>query len=638
MTEVIIENKKISISPNESIAEVVSSNFDYSDIIAAKINDSLVDLSEKITGDCSIELVKSSDPEGLEIIRHTCAHVFGHAIKQIYPNTKMVIGPVIDNGFYYDIYAENSISEKELSQIEMLMKKLSKKKYKIVREVVSKEKAIKIFKDRNEDYKLKLINEIPDNEIIAVYHHEEYIDMCRGPHLINTKHLNAFKLTKVSGSYWKGDSKNQPLQRIYGTAWNNKDALADYLKKLSEAEKRDHRKLGQKLDLFHFQEESPGMVFWHDNGWTLFNIVKDYIASYLKENNYQIINTPQVLDKSLWKKSGHLDKFSGLIFDVSSENREYAIKPMNCPGHIQVYNQGLKSYKDLPIKLAEFGLVHRNEPSGTLHGLMRIRAFTQDDAHIFCTPDQIEEEIKNLIDNIYNIYKAFGFTDIKIELSTRPDQKVGSEAIWDKAEDALKAALDSKNIKWQLNAGDGAFYGPKIDFSLKDSLDRIWQLGTIQLDFSMPIRLDANYINDNGDKAPPVMIHRAILGSLERFIGILIEEHGGNLPLWLSPVQAVILNITESQNDYCNQIRNKLVKSLIRTEIDLRNEKISYKIREHSVKRIPYMIVVGDKEVENNKISIRTRDGDDMGIMDVDKFIKMVETLVKDYSNLLKTE
>ena len=638
MTEVIIENKKISISSDESIADIVLSNFDYSDIIAAKINDSLVDLSEKISGDCSIELVKSSDPEGLEIIRHTCAHVFGHAIKQIYPNTKMVIGPVIDNGFYYDIYAENSISEKELSQIEILMRKLSKKKYKIIREVVSKEKAIKIFKDRNEDYKLKIIDEIPDNEIIAVYHHEEYIDMCRGPHLINTKHLNAFKLTKISGSYWKGDSKNQPLQRIYGTAWNNKNALADYLKKLSEAEKRDHRKLGKKLDLFHFQEESPGMVFWHDNGWTLFNIVKDYIASYLKENNYQIINTPQVLDKSLWKKSGHLDKFSELIFDVSSENREYAIKPMSCPGHIQVYNQGLKSYKDLPIKLAEFGLVHRNEPSGTLHGLMRIRAFTQDDAHIFCTPDQIEEEIKILIDNIYNIYKAFGFTDIKIELSTRPDEKVGSEAIWDKAEDALKAALDSKSIKWQLNTGDGAFYGPKIDFSLKDSLDRVWQLGTIQLDFSMPTRLDANYIDNNGDKAPPVMIHRAILGSLERFIGILIEEHGGNLPLWLSPVQAVILNITESQNDYCNQIHNKLTKSSIRTKIDLRNEKISYKIREHSVKRIPYMIVVGDKEVENNKISIRTRDGDDMGIMDVDKFIKMVETLVKDYSNLLKTK
>ena len=392
MTEIIIDNKKISISSSESIAEIVSSNFDYPDIIAAKINDSLVDLSEKISSDCSIELVKSSDPEGLEIIRHTCAHVFGHAIKQIYPNTKMVIGPVIDNGFYYDIYAENSISEKELSQIETLMRKLSKKKYKIIREVVSKEKAIKIFKDRNEDYKLKIIDEIPDNEIIAVYHHEEYIDMCRGPHLINTKHLNAFKLTKVSGSYWKGDSKNQPLQRIYGTAWNNKNALANYLKKLSEAAKRDHRKLGQKLDLFHFQEESPGMVFWHNNGWTLFNIVKDYIENYLKENNYQIINTPQVLDKSLWKKSGHLDKFSELIFDVSSENREYAIKPMSCPGHIQVYNQGLKSYKDLPIKLAEFGLVHRNEPSGTLHGLMRIRAFTQDDAHIFCTPDQSKKK------------------------------------------------------------------------------------------------------------------------------------------------------------------------------------------------------------------------------------------------------
>jgi len=628
MFKVIIEDRKLEARDNTSIEDLIKSNFDYKDIVAAKINNNLCDLSDLITSDCNIELIKSSNNKGLEIIRHTCAHLFGHAIKQIYPDTKMVIGPVIDNGFYYDIDTKETISEKNLSSIELLMKKLAKKKYKIIKEIVTKDKAAKIFSERNESYKLKLIKEIPNNEIISIYHHEEYIDMCRGPHLTNTKFLNNFKLMKVSGSYWKGDSKNQQLQRIYGTAWDSKESLQNYLEKLTEAEKRDHRKLGQKLDLFHFQEESPGMVFWHNNGWTLFNTIKNFITNYLVDNDYEIINTPQILDKSLWKKSGHLDKFSDLIFDVSSENKEYAIKPMSCPGHIQIYNQGLKSYKDLPIKFAEFGKVHRNEPSGTLHGLMRIRAFTQDDAHIFCTSEQIEKEINKLIKNIYEIYKIFGFKEIKVELSTRPENRVGSDEIWDKSESALKSALNSNDIDWLINEGDGAFYGPKIDFSLTDSLDRVWQLGTIQLDFSMPSRLDANYIDSKGNKIAPVMIHRAILGSLERFVGILIEEYSGNLPLWLSPVHVTILNITENQKSYCLEILKRLKKSKIRSNMDLRNEKIGYKIREHTMLRTPYLLVVGDKELENGKISVRTRLGDDLGEMSVENLIKMIETLV----------
>ncbi len=628
MFKVNIENKKLEIKENISIEDLIKSNFDYKDIVAAKINNNLCDLSDLITSDCNIELIKSSDSQGLEVIRHTCAHLFGHAIKQIYPKTKMVIGPVIDNGFYYDIDSEEAISEKELSSIELLMKKLAKKKYKITKEVVTRDKAIKVFNERNETYKLKLIKEIPDDEIIAIYYHEEYIDMCRGPHLTNTKFLNNFKLMKVSGSYWKGDSQNQQLQRIYGTAWDSKESLENYLEKLTEAEKRDHRKIGKNLNLFHFQEESPGMVFWHNNGWVLFNIIKDFITNYLIDNEYEIINTPQILDKSLWKKSGHLDKFSDLIFDVASENKEYAIKPMSCPGHIQIYNQGIKSYKDLPVKFAEFGKVHRNEPSGTLHGLMRIRAFTQDDAHIFCTSEQIENEINILIKNIYEIYKTFGFKEIKVELSTRPLNRVGSDEIWDKSEGALKSALNSNDINWIINEGDGAFYGPKIDFSLTDSLDRVWQLGTIQLDFSMPSRLDANYIDSKGNKAAPVMIHRAILGSLERFVGILIEEYAGNLPLWLSPIHATILNITENQKSYCLETLKQLKKSKIRVNMDLRNEKIGYKIREHAILRTPYLLVVGDKELENGKISVRTRFGDDLGEMSVENFIKMIDTLI----------
>ena len=635
MYKVIIENKTFDVAKNTSIEDLIKANLPDISGVAAIVNDKKVDLSSLIEEDSSIKIIKASDPEGLEVIRHTCAHVFGHALKQIYPNAKMVIGPTIDNGFYYDIYNSESISEKDLKLIESLMKKLSKKNYNIQRDVVTRKKAIDVFKKRKEDFKLRLIDDIPDDEIIALYYHEEYIDMCRGPHLTSTKDLNFFKLMKVSGSYWRGDSDNEQLQRIYGTAWDTKENLKVYLNKLEEAEKRDHRKLGQKLDLFHFQEESPGMVFWHNNGWTLFNIVKEFITEYLRSNDYKIINTPQILDKSLWKKSGHLDKFSDLIFDVSSENKEYAIKPMSCPGHIQIYNQGLKSYRDLPIKYAEFGVVHRNEPSGTLHGLMRIRAFTQDDAHIFCTPEQIEDEIKKLISTIYHIYKIFGFTDIKVELSTRPEKRVGSEEIWDKSENALKSALDSCDIDWVLNAGDGAFYGPKIDFSLKDSLERVWQLGTIQLDFSMPTRLDASYIDSNGNKLAPVMIHRAILGSLERFVGILIEEYAGDLPLWLSPIHAVVLNISNNQVNYCDEICKKLNSLGIRTEKDLRNEKISYKVREHSMRRTPYLIVIGDNEVENNELSIRTRAGKDLGIMKVDKFIKMVDTLVCDKSILL---
>ncbi len=449
--------------------------------------------------------------------------------------------------------------------------------------------------------------------------------MCRGPHITNTRHATAFKLTKISGSYWKGDSSNQALTRIYGTAWADQESLDQYLKSLEEAEKSDHRMLGKKLDLFHFQEEAPGMVFWHDKGWTVFNLIKDFITDHLKKNSYKIINTPQILDKSLWKKSGHLDKFGDLIFDVGSEKREYAIKPMSCPGHVQVFNQGMKSYKDLPLKYAEFGFVHRNEPSGTLHGLLRIRAFTQDDAHIFCTVDQIENEISLLINDIKTIYKKFGFKDLKIELSTRPEKRVGSDDIWDKAENSLTKALDANDIEYSENPGDGAFYGPKIDFSLKDSLSRVWQLGTIQLDFSMPGRLDASYVDKDGNKEVPVMIHRAILGSLERFVGILVEHYSGNLPLWLSPVQVMVMNITDKQKVYAEKINSELLDMGIRSECDFSNEKISYKIRNHAITRVPYMVIIGDKEMDNQLITIRDRTGCDLGSMKLNEFIDILQ-------------
>ena len=623
--KITVNNKSIEVENNETLEDVVKKHFKEKNIIAANVDNTLKDLSDNVTENSNIELVTTNHKDGLDILRHSCAHVFGHAIKQIYPEVKMVIGPVIDNGFYYDILSNEPITEKDLKVIENRMRKLAKKNYPIKRQVVSKDQAISIFNERNEPYKVELLKEIKNNEIIAVYHHEEYIDMCRGPHLTNTKHIKAFKLMKISGSYWKGNSNNQSLTRIYGTAWPTLEEQESYLQSLEEAEKRDHRLLGKKLDLFHFQEESPGMVFWHDKGWTVFNLIKDFITSHLRKNNYQVINTPQILDKSLWKKSGHLDKFGDLIFDVGSEKKEFAIKPMSCPGHIQVFNQGLKSYKDLPLKYAEFGVVHRNEPSGTLHGLLRIRAFTQDDAHIFCTTDQIEREISLLINDIKTIYNKFGFNDLKIELSTRPEKRVGSEEIWDKAEDSLKKALDLNNIEFSINAGDGAFYGPKIDFSLKDSLSRVWQLGTIQLDFSMPGRLNASYIDADGNKDTPVMIHRAILGSLERFVGILIEHYSGNLPLWLAPTQITILNITDKHKEYSTSINNQLIQLGYRSECDLSNEKIGYKIRNHAMTRVPYMLIIGDKELEDKKVTVRDRTGNDLGSMSIDQFCEMLK-------------
>ena len=623
--KVIINNKKIEVDDNAILEDVIKKYFKEKNIVAAHVNDAPRDLSDLVTNNSIIEPITTDDKDGLDILRHTCAHIFGHAIKQIYPEVKMVIGPVIENGFYYDILSKNPITEKDLQIIENRMRKLAKKNYSIKREVVSKDKAISIFKDRKEPYKIELLKEINEEEIIAVYHHEEYVDMCRGPHLTNTKHIKAFKLMKTSGSYWKGNSENQALTRIYGTAWPDTDSQDAYLKSLDEAEKRDHRLLGKKLDLFHFQEESPGMVFWHDKGWTVFNLIKDFITHHLRKNSYKIINTPQILDKSLWKKSGHLDKFGDLIFDVGSEKKEFAIKPMSCPGHIQVFNQGLKSYKDLPLKYAEFGVVHRNEPSGTLHGLLRIRAFTQDDAHIFCTSDQIEHEISLLINDIKSIYERFGFNDLKIELSTRPEKRVGSEEIWDKAESSLKKALESNKIDFTVNPGDGAFYGPKIDFSLRDSLGRVWQLGTIQLDFSMPGRLDASYIDSDGNKEVPVMIHRAILGSLERFVGILIEHYSGNLPLWLSPIQVILLNITDTQREYTSSLNEQLQGLGLRSECDLSNEKIGYKIRNHAMTRVPYMIIIGDKELQSKTVSVRDRAGNDLGTMSTEKFSELIK-------------
>ncbi len=623
--KITVNNKNIEAENNETLEDVVKKHFKEKNIVAANVNNTLKDLSDNVTENSNIELVTTNHKDGLDILRHSCAHVFGHAIKQIYPEVKMVIGPVIDNGFYYDILSNEPITEKDLKVIENRMRKLAKKNYPIKRQVVSKDQAISIFNERNEPYKVELLKEIKNNEIIAVYHHEEYIDMCRGPHLTNTKHIKAFKLMKISGSYWKGNSNNQSLTRIYGTAWPTLEEQESYLQSLEEAEKRDHRLLGKKLDLFHFQEESPGMVFWHDKGWTVFNLIKDFITSHLRKNNYKVINKPQIYHKSLWKKSVHLDKFGDLNFDVGSEKKEFAIKPMSCPGHIQVFNQGLKSYKDLPLKYAEFGVVHRNEPSGTLHGLLRIRAFTQDDAHIFCTTDQIEREISLLINDIKTIYNKFGFNDLKIELSTRPEKRVGSEEIWDKAEDSLKKALDLNNIEFSINAGDGAFYGPKIDFSLKDSLSRVWQLGTIQLDFSMPGRLNASYIDADGTKDTPVMIHRAILGSLERFVGILIEHYSGNLPLWLAPTQITILNITDKHKEYSTSINNQLIQLGYRSECDLSNEKIGYKIRNHAMTRVPYMLIIGDKELEDKKVTVRDRTGNDLGSMSIDQFCEILK-------------
>ncbi len=588
--------------------------------LAGRVNGNLLDTCIPITNDAEIQIITSKDNEGLEIIRHSFAHLLGHAVKQLYPEAKMAIGPVIEDGFYYDISYKDTFTPVDLEKIEKRIKELINKDYDVDVEVVSPEKATQVFSERGEIFKLDIIKNIPKDEIIKLYKHEEYIDMCRGPHVPNTRHLRAFKLMKVSGAYWRGDSNNEMLQRIYGTAWKNSKELKEYINRIEEAEKRDHRKLGKKLSLFHFQEEAPGMIFWHPNGWTIYRVLQDFIRETISKYDYQELKSPQIVCRSLWEKSGHWDKFKEDMFTTTSENKEYAIKPMNCPCHVQVFNQGLKSYRDLPIRLSEFGSCHRNEPSGALHGLMRVRNFVQDDGHIFCTNEQIQEEVQSFIDLVFEVYKAFGFNSILIKLSTRPEKRVGSDEVWDKSEKALSDALDSKGLDWSLLPGEGAFYGPKIEFSLKDCLNRVWQCGTIQVDFSMPERLNSSYIDVDGKKQPPVMLHRAILGSFERFIGILIENYSGNLPIWLCPLQIVVMGITDRNNDACLDTKSKLIKYGFRASVDTRNEKVGFKIREHTMQRIPFLIIIGDKEEENNEISVRTREGKDLGKMTLDKF------------------
>ncbi len=607
--------------------------------LAGRVNGNLIDACIPIERDSTVSIITSKDAEGVDIIRHSFAHIVGHAVKQLYPNAKMAIGPVIDNGFYYDIAYEKTFTPDDLEKIEIRMQELIKRNYDIRVDIVTKEEALKTFSERGETYKLEIIEEIPKGEEIKLYRHEEYTDMCRGPHVPNTKHLRSFKLMKISGAYWRGDSNNVMLQRIYGTAWSSSKELKLYLKQLEEAEKRDHRKIAKKLSLYHSQEEAPGMIFWHPNGWAIYQVLENYIRQILKDNAYQEIKTPQTVDRALWEKSGHWDKFKADMFTTTSENREYAIKPMNCPCHVQVFNQGLKSYKDLPIRLAEFGSCHRNEPSGSLHGLMRVRNFVQDDAHIFCTESQIQSEVSDFIDLVFEVYKAFGFDSILIKLSTRPSKRVGSDAIWDKSEKALSDALKAKDLDWELLPGEGAFYGPKIEFSLTDCLGRVWQCGTIQVDFSMPERLDASYVDDDNQRKIPVMLHRAILGSFERFIGILIENYEGKFPVWLSPIQANILSITDRNNQASTHLKNQLVKQGYRVETDLRNEKIGFKIREHTLQRIPYLIIIGDKEQESNQLSVRTREGEDLGNMSLDDFVSLInESIELKGLNYLTTE
>ena len=597
--------------------------------IAGKVNDVLFDATLPIDNDSKVVIITSLDKEGIEIIRHSFAHLIGHAVKQLYPNIKMAIGPVIDNGFYYDIFSEYRFTPEDLIKIENRIHNLIKKNYDVEILQVTKKEAIKTFQERDETFKLRIIEEIPDEGLINLYKHEEYIDMCRGPHVPNTSHLRHFKLLKLSGSYWRGNSENESLQRIYGTAWAKEKELNDYLTRIEEAEKRDHRKLGKKHSLFHIQEESPGMIFWHPNGWTIYQVLEKYVREILNKNDYLEIKTPQAVDKSLWEKSGHWDKFREDMFTTASENRTYAIKPMNCPCHIQVFNQGLKSYKDLPIRLAEFGSCHRNEPSGALHGLMRVRNFTQDDAHIFCTEEQIQAEVSTFIDLVFEVYKTFGFDEIIIKLSTRPEKRVGSENIWDKSEEALMKALDNKSIKWELQPGEGAFYGPKIEFSLKDCLDRIWQCGTIQVDFSMPIRLDATYVDLNNEKRNPVMLHRAILGSFERFIGILIEQYEAKFPIWLAPYQIILLSITDRNIEKCLKFNQLINNKGYRSKVDIRNEKIGYKIREATIGRIPLIAVIGDKEEQVDSVALRALDGKNLGIFKLDDLYKLMNNLIE---------
>ena len=592
--------------------------------IAGEIDGQLVDTSYMIESDTSLSIITSKDDKALEVIRHSTAHLLAQATQQLYPKAQVTIGPVIDNGFYYDFSYKKGFSEDDLVKIEKNMNAIVKQNLPIQRLEMKREDAIELFKSMGEHYKAEIIESIPTNEVLSLYKQGDFIDLCRGPHVPSTSKLKVFKLMKLAGAYWRGDSNNEMLQRVYGTAWENKKDLEDYLYRLEEAEKRDHRKIGKVQDLFHTQEEAPGMVFWHPKGWTLYQLIVQYMSKVYKNNGYLEVHTPGILDRALWEKSGHWDKFGDSMFTTHSENRDYAIKPMNCPGHVQIYKHSLKSYRDLPLRLAEFGSCHRNEPSGTLHGLMRVRNFVQDDAHIFCTPGQIQSEVSDFIDLTFEVYKHFGFENIDIKLSTRPEVRVGSDEVWDKAEAALSEALNAKEIEWELQEGEGAFYGPKVEFVLKDCLDREWQCGTIQADFSMPERLEAQYIAEDGSKQTPVMLHRVIVGSIERFAGILIEQYEGAFPSWLAPIQAVILNITQKQEEFAKKVENKLKKQGLRVISDLRNEKIGYKIREHSMQRYPYILVVGDREVENNQISVRQRGGQDLGSMSLEALIELI--------------
>ncbi len=588
--------------------------------VAGKVNGRLVDACDLISEDAALQILTPKDEEGVEIIRHSCAHLVGHAVKQLYPTAKMVIGPVIAEGFYYDIWFERPFTPDDMAAIEKRMAELMDKDYDVIKKVTPRDEVIAVFKARGEDYKLRLVEDMPDEKAMGLYYHEEYVDMCRGPHVPNTRFLKAFKLTKISGAYWRGDSKNEQLQRIYGTAWADKKQLAAYIQRMEEAEKRDHRKIGKQLDLFHLQEEAPGMVFWHPNGWTIYQVLEQYMRKVQQDNGYVEVRTPQVVDRVLWERSGHWANYADNMFTTGSENRDYAVKPMNCPCHVQIFNQGLKSYRDLPLRMAEFGACHRNEPSGALHGIMRVRGFTQDDAHIFCTEDQIAEEASAFIRLTMQVYADFGFTDISLKLSTRPAKRVGSDDLWDRAEAGLAQALDDAGLKYDLQPGEGAFYGPKIEFTLHDCIGRAWQCGTIQLDFNLPQRLEASYVAEDNSRQYPVMLHRAILGSFERFIGMLIENYAGAFPPWLAPVQAVVMNITDSQATACAGVVEALKNKGFRVISELRNEKIGFKIRERTLERIPYLLVVGDREMESGTVAVRTRKGEDLGSMSVDDF------------------
>lgn len=597
--------------------------------VAGRVNGRLVDASDPITTDATVEIITPKDDAGVEIIRHSTAHLLGHAVKQLYPDVKMVIGPVIDDGFYYDIYSERPFTLDDMAKIEARMIQLINQDYDVIKKMTPRDEVIKTFLERGETYKLRLVEDMPDETHMGLYHHQEYIDMCRGPHVPNTRFLKAFKLTKMSGAYWRGDAKNEQLQRIYGTAWADKKQLKAYLQRLEEAEKRDHRKIGKALNLFHMQEQAPGMVFWHPNGWTIWQVLEQYMRKVQKDNGYLEIKTPQIVDRSLWEKSGHWDNYGEMMFTTASEKRDYAIKPMNCPCHVQVFNQGLKSYRDLPLRLAEFGSCHRNEPSGSLHGIMRVRGFTQDDAHIFCTNAQIRQEALNFIKLTLDVYKDFGFDHIQMKLSTRPEKRVGADELWDLAEQALADALDNAGLDWELQAGEGAFYGPKIEFSLQDCIGRVWQCGTLQLDFNLPERLDAEFVGESGERERPVMLHRAILGSFERFIGILIEHYAGLFPAWLAPQQVVVMNITDKQADSVGDVVSKLNTKGYRAISDLRNEKIGFKIRERTLERIPFMLILGDKEVESGTVNVRTRTGDNLGSMNLDDFIAVLDKAIE---------